>query len=143
MLRENICIAQAKVAGKIDRFHLGRQLRGDIHRLSMWQCKKSAVYIAQTLNMFARFDKFQLSGAQQVLMKIANGFAGVLVRGDECDLSVRMLQQNAQQFRSAITRATEDCDLDFHSSYLECAGRAQRRRRFGSKSDKSFVSTES
>ena len=36
-------------------------------------------------------------------MNLADGLAGVLVRGDEFDLSVRMLQQNAQQFRSAVT----------------------------------------
>ena len=63
-------------------------------------------------------------------MDIADGFAGVLVRRHKDDFSVRMLQQNAQQFRTAITRPSEDCGLN-HVRYLECAGRAQRRRRFG------------
>ena len=36
-------------------------------------------------------------------MNIADRFAGVFIRRDELNLNVRMLQQNAQQLRSAVT----------------------------------------
>ena len=41
-------------------------------------------------------------------MNLADRFSGLLVRGDEDQLNVRMKQQNAQQLRAAITGATEN-----------------------------------
>ena len=61
MLRENIRVAQPKVAREIDDLHLCGQLRRHFHRLTVRQSEKSAVDIAQTFNVFGRFDKVQIN----------------------------------------------------------------------------------
>ncbi len=46
-------------------------------------------------------------------MHLADGFTRVLVRGDERNLGVRMVQQDAQQFRAAVARPAEDANTQF------------------------------
>ena len=47
-------------------------------------------------------------------MDFANGLARMLVGGDESELDVWVQQQYAQQFRTSVARAAENCDLQFH-----------------------------
>src|ERR1051325_11583405 len=52
-------------------------------------------------------------------MNFADWFTRLLVRSDENYLDVRMQQQNAQQFRTAVARAAEDAYTKFRVSSFE------------------------
>ncbi len=55
-------------------------------------------------------------------MHFTDCFPGVLVRGNDSNLSVWMRQQNPQQFRTAVARAAENCNLKFHLLYVVSTG---------------------
>src|SRR4051794_29271452 len=95
-------IAQTKIAGEGDNFHARRQLRRDFHSLAVGQCKKCAIDIFESVESFRRFDKLQISNAEEILVNFTDSFAGLLVRSYELNVSIGMLEQNAQQFRSSI-----------------------------------------
>jgi hypothetical protein len=73
-----------------------RQSRRNFHRLPVGQSEKGAVDIGKILDVFRRFDKFQLSLSEKVAMDIRDGLPGMFICGDEVDLDGRMCQQNAQ-----------------------------------------------
>ncbi len=96
-------VAQPKVAGQIDHLHACRQTRHNLHRLSMRQREKHTIEIRQVLEIFRHFAELQIRQPEKISMNFADGFSGVFVGGDESNFDIRMQQQNAQQFRAAIT----------------------------------------
>src|ERR1051326_5442865 len=96
VLCEHLRVAQTKVTRKVNDFHVRRKSRRNFHRLSVRQGKEDAVWIVQAFETLGSFNKPQVSKAEKILVHLAHGFAGVFIRGDKLNLSVRMLQQNAQ-----------------------------------------------
>jgi hypothetical protein len=91
MLGENSCVADAEISGQIDQFHGPRQTRRNFHRLSVGQSEERTIYIVKILDVFGRFDKFQLSQSKQVAMDVSDGFARVFICRHEFDSDLRML----------------------------------------------------
>src|SRR5260370_8440242 len=116
VLREALCIAQTKIARQVDYFHAGRESRRDFHRLSVRQSEESAIKICRTLELLRRLGEFQISQSEEIAMHFTDCFAGVLVRGNDSNLSVWMRQQNPQQFRTAVPIAAKNCNSHFHVS---------------------------
>src|SRR5260370_26513436 len=116
VLREALRIAQTKSGRQVDYFHAGRESRRDFHRLSLRQSEEGAIKICQTLELLRRLGEFQISQPEEIAMHFADCFPGVLVRGNDSNLSVWMRQQNPQQFRTAVARAAENCNSQFHVS---------------------------
>ena len=102
VLCEDRRVTQPKVAGEIDYFHVRWNSRRNLHRLSVRQREKSTILVHETRRILRRSAESQISQTQKVAMDFANGFPRMLVRSDESDLRVRMQQQYAQQFRTAV-----------------------------------------
>ena len=61
-------------------------------------------------------EEFQIGQAREIAMNFADTLARLFVGSDKGDFDIRMQQQDAKQFRSAVTRAAEDSDFEFPMS---------------------------
>src|SRR5205085_9294496 len=99
-LLKHFAVAQAKISRQINHPHLTRQARHKINRLPMRKREENEIKIRQTLQLFRRNSETKISQSVQILMHIADGFASLLIRRDECDLNLRVHQQQAQDRKS-------------------------------------------
>src|SRR5688500_10775767 len=106
-------VAQPEVAGKIDHREMGRKVRDHRHRLAVREREEVTGEIAERFEFVRRFDKAQFGEAVEVPVHLAGRFARVLVGRDEYYLDVWMKEQNTEQLRAAVTRATEDRGFNF------------------------------
>ena len=127
-LLEHFAVAQAKVAREINHLHLTRQARRNLNRLPMRKWEENEIKIRQAIQVFRRNSETKISQSVQILMHIADGFASLLIRRDECDLNLRVHQQQAQKFRAAVARTTEDSDKHSYD-YEKCSILIERLKR--------------
>jgi hypothetical protein len=76
----------------------------------MRERKKHTVDVAK---VFWVFDEVELGEAVEVSMHFGDGLSGLFVGRDECDIDVRVQQENTEELRAAVAGASEYADADF------------------------------
>lgn len=79
----------------------------------MREREEDAVETRKALEIFRRLLEAQVGQPEEVPVNFAYSLARVLVGRDECDLRLRVEEQDAQKLRSAVTRAAEDAYSQF------------------------------